>query len=296
MTLNPTVSNLYNEYYFQHGCGLPYERSEHWLKFFGGIADKIVRGINPRTVLDAGCAMGFLVEALREQGVEAFGVDISEYAIRNVRNDLKAYCWLGSILDPLPQHYDLIVCIEVLEHLPKPDSEQALANLCQASDDILFSSTPTDYREPTHFNVQPPEYWAELFAEQGFVRDVDFDAGFIAPWSARFRKNHEPEPRVLRNYERKYWSLWQENQELRRLAGELRDRIAADQKQIADYRQHISNREQDLLQLQNGLGWQLLQALQPLRARVVPPGSWQERAAFRILRGLRTLEKKALTR
>jgi len=52
--------------------------------------------------------------------------------------------------------------------------DQAIANLCQASDDILFSSTPDDYREFTHVNVQPPEYWAERFALNGFVRDIDF--------------------------------------------------------------------------------------------------------------------------
>lgn len=27
----------------------------------------------------------------------------------------------------------------------------------------------------SHINVQPPEYWAQLFARQGFFRDVDFD-------------------------------------------------------------------------------------------------------------------------
>ena len=34
-----------------------------------------------RTVLDVGCAKGFLVKALREEGVEAYGADLSEYAV-----------------------------------------------------------------------------------------------------------------------------------------------------------------------------------------------------------------------
>ena len=65
----------YDAWYFRHCCGRPYERSPEWLEFFGRIADRIVADIGPRTVMDVGCAMGFLVEALRDRGVEAFGID-----------------------------------------------------------------------------------------------------------------------------------------------------------------------------------------------------------------------------
>src|SRR5262249_23637856 len=137
---NPSP-DLYNENYYRHYCGaLPYERSEGWLKFFGGVADRIVQDIAPRSVLDAGCALGFLVESLRDRGVEAFGVDISQYAIGNVRPDIREFCWSGSITDALPRRYDLIVTIEVLEHLSREAAEEAVANLCRYTDDILFSS------------------------------------------------------------------------------------------------------------------------------------------------------------
>ncbi|MGN6663805.1 MAG: hypothetical protein ACTHK6_06335, partial [Solirubrobacterales bacterium] len=51
----------YGAYYYRHDCGIPYERNEHWLGFFNGIADRIVRDLRPASFLDAGCAMGFLV-------------------------------------------------------------------------------------------------------------------------------------------------------------------------------------------------------------------------------------------
>src|SRR5262245_20855665 len=155
------LQNPYDEYYYEHyhsASGLPYERAEPWLSFFGGMADNIVRQIVPHTVLDVGCAKGFLVEALRDGGVEAFGIDISSYAISQVREDMRRYCWVGSALDPFPQHYDLVTCMEVLEHLSRPDAEAAVGNLCRYSDDILFCSTPDDVTEPTHLNVQPVEY------------------------------------------------------------------------------------------------------------------------------------------
>lgn len=218
--------NLYDAYYFAHGCGEPYQRSEVWLNLFEAFADRIVRDINPSSVLDAGCAMGFLVEILRQRGIEAWGVDISSYAISQIAPEIQGFCWVGSVTEPFPRKYDLIVTIEVLEHLSVGDSEKAVSNLCLHSDDILFSSTPFDYKEVSHFNVQPVEYWSELFARRGFYRDVDYDASFITPWAVRYRKQDEPFHRIVRDYERKYWQLWKENNDLRELTLEMREELA----------------------------------------------------------------------
>ncbi|MFN2150176.1 MAG: class I SAM-dependent methyltransferase, partial [Anaerolineales bacterium] len=144
-------SKMFDAYYYAHGCGeLPYQRNSAWLEMFENIAKRIAQDIQPKTVLDAGCALGFLVEGLRKQNVDAYGVDISEYAIENVHESIKPYCRQGSITEPFPQKYDLIVTIEVLEHMPKDQAEAAVANLCAHTDDVLFSSSPFDYKEPTH--------------------------------------------------------------------------------------------------------------------------------------------------
>jgi SAM-dependent methyltransferase len=220
------TASWYNDYYFAHACGRPYRRNAEWLSFFGTIADRIVSGIDPGTVLDAGCAMGFLVEALHDRGVDSFGVAISEYAIQNIRQDIQPTCWVGKVTDSFPQRYDLVICIEVLEHIPPDESEQAVENLCRHTDDILFSSTPLDYKEATHLNVQPPEYWGELFARHRFFRDVDFDASFITPWAVRFRYRKDPLHRIVREYERRFWLLWKENTDLRAAALEMHDQLA----------------------------------------------------------------------
>ena len=201
-------AQLFDENYFATSCGEPYERSEVWLNLFSSFAERIQKEINPTSVLDAGCAMGFLVEKLREKEIEAWGVDISEYAIGEVAPSVKDHCWVGSVADPFPRKYDLIVSIEVLEHLPPEDAERSVANLCAFTDDVLFSSTPYDYKEASHFNVQPVEYWAELFAKEGFTRDVDFNGSFITPWTVRYRKTGHPLHRIVRDYERKFWFLF----------------------------------------------------------------------------------------
>jgi SAM-dependent methyltransferase len=216
----------YAAFYSRNCVGGAYKRDRSWLAFNAGIAERIVSEIRPRRVLDVGCGFGFLVEALRERGVEASGIDVSEYAISNVHESVKPYCRVASIADGLDEQYDLIVTVEVFEHIPAPESENAIAALCAHAGDVLFSSTPFDHKELTHVNVQPPEQWAEQFARRGFYRDVDFDASFITPWAARFRKRSDPIHRVIRDYERRFAALEIERNEIRKRAFEIQTELA----------------------------------------------------------------------
>src|SRR3954471_2768032 len=243
----PDGSAAYDAHYYAHYCGeRAYRRDASWLEFFGGIAEQIVARIAPASVLDAGCAMGMVVESLRDRGVEAFGVDVSDYAIASVRADVRPFCWTGSILAPFPRRYDLIVCIEVLEHLSAREAERAVANFVEFTDDVLFSSTPKDFKETTHFNVQPPEWWAELFARHGFYRDVGFDASFITPWAVRFRRLAGPVARVIGDYERRLWWLDQDNRAQRELGLEQRDRLAAMEAELTTARARAAQLSESL--------------------------------------------------
>ncbi len=234
------LSRTYDAYYYAHDCGRPYQRDEVWLQFFGRIADRVLSDIQPRTVLDAGCGMGFLVETLRDRAIEAYGLDISTYAIDKVYDPIKPYCRVGSVTEPFSQRYDLIVCIEVLEHLSPHEAEQAIANFCTYTDDILFSSTPLDFKEATHVNVQLPSYWAELFARHGFFHDVDYDASYLTPWAMRFRRTREPIARLIAAYERKLWHLTQENEASRELHVEQRDTLAEQEQSIQVLNQRVA--------------------------------------------------------
>jgi GT2 family glycosyltransferase len=288
-------SSLYDAYYYEHGCGSqPYQRNPGWLQVFGAFAEHIARDIHPASVLDAGCAMGFLVETLRLRGIEAWGIDISEYAISNVHPDIQPYCKIGSVTEPppdsFPQRYDLIVCIEILEHLEPRQAEQAVANLCQHAEDILFSSTPFDHREVSHINVQPPEYWAELFARHGFFRDLDFDASFITPWAARFRKTNAPSNRVVLGYERRLFRLEQENIARRELGLEQRGELSAKEFEI----QGLVDRAAQLDEILHSRSWQTVQKIQAWRRRLLPENSRRERAAFAIYRMLAVWKREGL--
>jgi hypothetical protein len=290
----PVGDASFDAYYYAHCCGDPYGRTDAHLRFFGGVAGRIVADIAPATVLDAGCAIGLLVEALRERGVDASGIDLSSYAIGQAHDNVRAYCHHGSIADELTRRYDLIVSIEVLEHMPVREAEAAIANFCRHTDDVIFSSSPSDYKEPTHVNVHPPEYWASEFARYGFYRDVDFDGSHITPWAARFRRSAEPFHRVVRGYERRFWELTLERNDTREYSMGLQAQLAAQtadvtraQADAAAARAHANAARAETKEIRRqfaALGEDLTQA----RDRIFHMERsvfWRARSFFNVLRG-----------
>jgi SAM-dependent methyltransferase len=210
-----TVASDYGADYYGHyaAAGVSYERNAFWLDFFRKIADRLIEDFHPKTTLDAGCAIGLLVEALRDRGVDAEGVDFSDFAVAHAREDIRPSLTVGSITEPLTRHYDLITCFEVVEHMPPQDADHAIANLCSFTDEVILTSTPMHYRDPTHTNIHPQEYWTERFARHGFIRDVDYDGAYIAPWAARYRRSTAPIHRVVADYDRAYSRMLHELQE-----------------------------------------------------------------------------------
>ena len=247
--------SAFDAWYYAHSCGRPYARDEEWLRFFGTIADRIVTDIVPghdaARVLDAGCALGLLVEALRARGIAADGLDISEYAISQVQGSARGHCRVASLTDDLPERYDLIVCIEVLEHMPPADAHAALLNLCRHADDVLFSSSPYDFGEATHVNVRPPEEWTELFAREGFLRDLDYDASYITPWAVRYRRRREPVPRIVREYERVTARVTIERNELRKQVQTFDRHVRAEAADAPMLREDLARANEALLAAQH---------------------------------------------
>ena len=148
---------------------------------------------------------------------------------------------------PEPDTYDLVVCIEVVEHMPAADADAAIANICRHTGDVLFSSSPSDLTEATHLNVRSPEHWAERFARGGLLRDLDFDASFITSWAARFTRRDVPLPRLVLEYERAFARADLERRELR--AQVLRwDRDAEEMPRL---REQLSTAQSDLAVLRD---------------------------------------------
>jgi len=199
-------------------------RDPELVAIFEDIAARIEREINPGSILIVGCAEGLLVERFRNQGIQAFGICLSSHLFENLDDAVKPYCWNDFEAALERQRYDLIVSIEVLGYLPEEQAAIIVANCCQGSTDILFSSA---HPALVDADIPPgnryPDYWAKLFAEHHFFRDVDFDASFISPWAIRFRQYSGDYSQLIAAYERRFWLLWQESQARRALNIELQN-------------------------------------------------------------------------
>ena len=224
------TAEFYDEDYYSVGydkSGVPYNRGEKvWTDFFARIADSLASTLRPSAVLDVGCAVGMLVEALRTRGVDARGIDISSWAIEQVPAALRPFCTVGSLTEDIHGHYDLITCIEVMEHVPASLADESIANLCRHAEMVLFSSTPDDFDEPTHLNVEPSSYWAQLFLRHGFVRDFEYDATFLARHAVLYRRVEVDAETLVEGYERMLWRTSTEDYTRLRDAVAEHDRLA----------------------------------------------------------------------
>lgn len=195
-------------YYSQYDIGsqfVSYLESPELRKFHAFVASELNAALHPRTVLDAGCAMGILVSEFRKLGVAAYGIDYSQYAVTHADPLARDYCVQGSLAEAfpekLPTHFDLVTCMEVLEHMSPEEGHAAVANMCKVTDTIVFCSTPDDFADPTHINVQQRDYWATLFAENGFFDDLNFRPLFVTSYAVCYRKRKSWLPQIS-DYER----------------------------------------------------------------------------------------------
>lgn len=270
VSAHPYDKHYYDHYHTDTGS-VPYVRERGpWLPLFRAMAEYIVLSIRPKKVLDAGCAKGFLVEALRDRGVEAFGIDLSEYAISEVRPDIRSYCRVTSLVEPLCAWYDLIVCIEVLEHMSDEEGRRAIANICKNTNDVLFSSSPDDLTEPTHVNVRPRSYWIERFFEEGFNVDASFDARAIAPHALRFRKAETKVSAIDTLLD-------------------LRDRLRRDLEALTQRNDEVIKANAALSAHLQSMGWRSLERLRRVRDRMAPPGTLRSEGYEALRQGVKSV-------
>jgi SAM-dependent methyltransferase len=98
------------------------------------------------TSLDVGCATGFVVEALRELGVDARGVDISRYAIDHAAPGAHGHIRQGDLRRGLPYpdgHFDLVTALETLEHLPPTDVPAVIGEIARVAGRWVLCTIPS---------------------------------------------------------------------------------------------------------------------------------------------------------
>jgi SAM-dependent methyltransferase len=116
------------------------------LEDFAQIAELAGGLFRARRVLDVGCAKGFQVRALQQAGLEAWGFDISDYAIRAAPEEVRPWLKVGSCqcMDFEDAGFDLVLVMETLEHIPPTDLKVTLKELYRVSSRWVLATIPSD--------------------------------------------------------------------------------------------------------------------------------------------------------
>ena len=106
-------------------------------------------GLNGKIVLDVGCGGGILAESMAQRGAQVTGIDLSDKALKvaqlhvlesGVTLDYR-HASAEDLARERPQHYDIVTCMELLEHVPDPASTvRACATLAKAGGHVFFST------------------------------------------------------------------------------------------------------------------------------------------------------------
>lgn len=163
--------SFYDKAYFEGGIKSNYEGYQHTELIFVFLSRIIAKIFRPRSILDIGCAYGYLIKHLR-LGIQV-GIDISPYAIAECRSTNKLLSASASHLPFKRNTFDTVVCLETLEHLTIPQITQCFSEVDRVGKKWFYFTTPPPDSEDkdkdsTHINLFWPEEWEKLIKDQFF--------------------------------------------------------------------------------------------------------------------------------
>ena len=167
------------------------------------IAEDIVRHFNLKPgdrVLDVGCGKGFLVKDLMKvcPGLEAFGLDISAYAVMHCEPEVIGRVHVGNAASlPFPDRsFQAVTSINTIHNLDRAGCLQALREMERLAPGKGYVQMDT-FRNAEEEQVfldwvltartyGPPQYWIDLLREAGYLGDYYWTILEVDPeWTAR---------------------------------------------------------------------------------------------------------------
>ena len=181
LVISPKIEKLsavFDRDYFENGVATKKSNYQDysWQRLgsqFQRTARRIVDLFKPERTLDVGCAKGFLVKALDELGVDAYGIDPSVYAVSNAHPDVGDKINLDSAQSiPYPDDtFDVVTCLDVMEHIPARDVSKTLKEMFRVSKKwvvirVVTRNVDGDL-DSSHETIRDREWWAEKIEKAG---------------------------------------------------------------------------------------------------------------------------------
>lgn len=194
----------YDEDYFLHGkeTGKSLYENYRWMPDL--TIPMVVRtishcGIKPNhSILDFGCARGYLVRAFREMGYQAQGYDTSQWAIDNADDVVKDY--VTNDANKITGKYDWVIAKDVLEHVEVVS--YTIPALMQYARRGVFVVVPLSAENRDNYVV--PEYekdvthihrftlgtWVNMFLRPGWSVEASYRVPGVKDNYAQYEKGN----------------------------------------------------------------------------------------------------------
>ena len=139
------------------------------------ILELLFQHVHPKSILDVGCGLGTWLAVARRYGVRNVQGIEGPWLQRDLL-EVSAECVEIRDLErpfDLGRNFDLVICLEVGEHLSKGSAAPFVRSIAAHGEVVLFSAAIPYQGGSHHVNEQWLEYWSGLFAEAGFLA-LDF--------------------------------------------------------------------------------------------------------------------------
>jgi SAM-dependent methyltransferase len=157
------------------------------------VIPKLLELLEPASIIDVGCGTGTWLRVAQDEGIEdVFGLDGPWVRVEDL--EIPAERFRSTDLtapSDLERIFDLVLSLEVAEHLPLAKAEGFVDFLTTLGPVVVFSAAAPEQGGTGHTNEQWPAYWSQLFARRGFeavdcLRDVFWENEAVEWW---YRQN-----------------------------------------------------------------------------------------------------------
>jgi glycosyltransferase involved in cell wall biosynthesis len=174
----PISGEWYDADYFERGLKSNWRRGYHWSSF-EGLFTETAAFLNEafpaaKSYVDAGCAKGFLVQALRKRGLDARGFDHSSWAIGQADPGTRRFLDLASVETARYDEgsVDVLVAMSIFESLTDPQIKSFLQRALCWVRSCIFATMPIQAphldRDLSHITMHDNHWWCERFEENGW--------------------------------------------------------------------------------------------------------------------------------
>lgn len=190
----PNFVDLFDEQYFmEKGCRGWYHkeawgRSNEFHEAYSRFILQVIKPQTGQTMLDVGAAFGDLVYHLRTKGIDAHGVDISKYTVKNKHVLTLKWADVSKNLPFKSDVFDFVISRDCLEHVPERGLYKALSNIKRVlkPGGLAFLQIATNYcdkeinkrkdeisKDETHVSIRDSTWWKWMLKRVGLVEDIE---------------------------------------------------------------------------------------------------------------------------